>query len=42
MNRVAADEITYHLHVLVRYELEIALLDGELSVADLPAAWNER
>jgi carboxypeptidase Taq len=41
-NRVAADEATYNLHVLLRYELEIALLHGDLAVADLPAAWNER
>ena len=41
-NRVAADEATYNLHVLVRYELEIALLDGDLAVGDLPGAWNER
>jgi len=42
LNRVAADEATYNLHVLVRYELEIALLDGDLAVADLPGAWDER
>jgi carboxypeptidase Taq len=41
-NRVAADEATYDLHILIRYELELALLAGELSVAELPAAWNER
>ncbi|HLF09805.1 MAG TPA: carboxypeptidase M32, partial [Gammaproteobacteria bacterium] len=41
-NRVAADEATYDLHILVRYELELALLAGELDVAGLPAAWNER
>jgi carboxypeptidase Taq len=41
-NRVAADEATYNLHVLVRYELEIALLAGDLAVTDLPAAWDER
>jgi carboxypeptidase Taq len=41
-NRVAADEATYNLHVLVRYELEIALLGGDLAVTDLPAAWDER
>jgi carboxypeptidase Taq len=41
-NRVAADEATYDLHVLVRYELELALLAGDLSVADLPSAWDER
>jgi carboxypeptidase Taq len=42
VNRVAADEATYNLHVLVRYELEIALLDGDLAVTDLPSAWDER
>jgi carboxypeptidase Taq len=42
LNRVAADEATYNLHVLVRYELEIALLGGDLSAADLPGAWDER
>jgi carboxypeptidase Taq len=40
--RVEADEVTYHLHVMVRFELERALLDGTLDVADLPAAWRER
>jgi carboxypeptidase Taq len=42
LNRVAADEATYNLHVLVRYELEVALLEGDLAVNDLPAAWDER
>ena len=42
MNRVAADEATYNLHVLLRYELEIALLADDLAVSDLPAAWDER
>jgi carboxypeptidase Taq len=42
VNRVAADEATYNLHVAVRYELEIALLAGDLAVGDLPAAWDER
>ena len=42
LNRVAADEATYNLHVLVRYELEIALLDDDLAVADLAGAWDER
>ena len=41
-NRVDADEATYNLHILVRYELELALLDGDLRVADLPGAWDER
>jgi carboxypeptidase Taq len=40
--RTEADEVTYNLHVLVRFELEQALLDGELKVADLPGAWNEK
>ena len=39
--RVDADELTYPLHVILRYELETALLDGSLAVADLPQAWNE-
>jgi carboxypeptidase Taq len=40
--RVDADEVTYNLHILVRFELELALLHGELSVQGLPGAWNER
>jgi carboxypeptidase Taq len=39
---VKADEVTYHLHILLRYELETALLAGGLAVADLPGAWAER
>ncbi|HMI95452.1 MAG TPA: hypothetical protein VK479_03005, partial [Micropepsaceae bacterium] len=42
MIRVDADEMSYHLHILLRYELEIALLSGDLAVPDLRAAWNER
>ena len=38
--RVDADELTYPLHVLLRYELEKRLLSGELAVRDLPEAWN--
>ena len=38
--RVEADELTYNLHILLRFELEVALFDGNLSVADLPDAWN--
>jgi len=38
--RVDADELTYPLHVLLRYEIEKKLLSGELAVRDLPAAWN--
>lgn len=40
--RTEADELTYALHIMVRYELEKALLQGTLAVADLPAAWNEK
>ena len=40
--RTEADELTYCLHIMVRYELEKALLHGELAVADLPAAWNAK
>ncbi len=40
--RVEADEATYNLHILIRFELEQALLHDELSVADLPAAWNDK
>jgi carboxypeptidase Taq len=39
--RVEADEATYNLHVVLRFELELALVDGSLGVDDLPAAWNE-
>jgi carboxypeptidase Taq len=40
--RVEADEATYNLHILIRFELEQALLDDQLPVADLPTAWNEK
>ena len=40
--RVAADEVSYHLHIVLRYELEVALIAGSLGIADLPEAWNER
>ena len=40
--RVEADEVTYSLHIMLRFELECALLTGELAVKDLPAAWNEK
>ena len=40
--RVEADEVTYNLHVMIRFELEVALLDGSLPVADLPDAWNAK
>lgn len=40
--RVEADEITYSFHIILRFELEKAMLDGTLSVKDLPAAWGEK
>jgi carboxypeptidase Taq len=40
--RVEADEATYNLHIIIRFELEQALIKDELAVADLPAAWNEK
>ena len=40
--RVDADEATYNLHIVLRFELEQALIAGDLAVADLPPAWNER
>jgi carboxypeptidase Taq len=40
--RVEADEATYNLHIIIRFEIEQALLSGDLPVADLPGAWNER
>lgn len=41
-NRVRADAVTYNLHVFLRFELEQALLSGDLAPADLPGAWNEK
>ena len=40
--RVEADEATYNLHIMLRLELEIALLDGSLQAKDLPEVWNGR
>ena len=40
--RVEADEATYGMHIVLRFELEQALLDGRLTVAELPDAWNSR
>jgi len=39
--RVDADELTYPLHIILRFELERALIAGDLAVADIPQAWNE-
>ncbi len=40
--RVEADEATYNLHVLVRFEIERALVSGAMAVADIPGVWNEK
>jgi carboxypeptidase Taq len=40
--RVEADEVTYNLHVVLRFELERALINGDLQIDDLPEAWNAR
>jgi carboxypeptidase Taq len=40
--RTEADELTYNLHIIVRFELERALVTGDLTVADLPGAWGEK
>jgi carboxypeptidase Taq len=40
--RVEADEATYNLHIMLRLELEIALMEGTIAVSELPEAWNER
>ncbi|WP_078380243.1 carboxypeptidase M32 [Sutcliffiella halmapala] len=40
--RIEADELTYSLHIMIRYELEKALFNDELEVKDLPQAWNEK
>ena len=42
MIRVNADEVTYSLHIILRFELETALVNGDLEVRDLPEAWNEK
>ena len=41
-NRVEADELSYGIHILIRTDLEIELLQGELDVLDLPGEWNKR
>ena len=41
-NRTRADEMSYHLHIILRYELEKALISGNLKVSDLRGVWNEQ
>ena len=40
--RTDADEVTYNLHIMMRFDLELALLEGRLAVKDLPEAWRAR
>jgi carboxypeptidase Taq len=40
--RVEADELTYNLHIILRFELERKLINGELKAVDVPAAWNDK
>jgi carboxypeptidase Taq len=40
--RVEADELTYNLHILIRFELECSLIEGSLQVSELPEAWNQK
>ena len=40
--RTDADEVTYNLHVMLRFDFELQLLEGTLSIRDLPEAWHER
>lgn len=39
--RTEADELTYHFHIMIRYEIEKKLLDGSINVNEIPAYWNE-
>jgi carboxypeptidase Taq len=40
--RIEADELTYCLHVILRFEIEIELMDGKIKVSELPRVWNEK
>jgi carboxypeptidase Taq len=40
--RTESDEVTYNLHVMIRFDLELAMLEGDLAIRDLPAAWHDR
>ena len=40
--RVEADEATYNMHIMIRFEMERAILNGDLSVRDIPGAWNQK
>jgi carboxypeptidase Taq len=40
--RTEADELTYHFHVMIRYEIEKALMEGNMNAEDIPTVWNEK
>ncbi len=40
--RVEADELTYHMHIILRFEIERDLISGDLDVSEVPAVWNEK
>lgn len=40
--RVEADEVTYDLHIMLRFEIELAVFNGDLAIADIPGEWNRR
>jgi carboxypeptidase Taq len=40
--RVEADELTYHMHIVLRFEIERELIEGDLDVAEVPAVWNDK
>lgn len=40
--RITADEVTYSLHIIIRFEIEKALFDGKVEVSELPSIWNEK
>ncbi|KAF9292830.1 hypothetical protein BGZ88_006082 [Linnemannia elongata] len=40
--RLEADEVTYSMHIILRYEIEKALIEGDIQVADVPALWNTK
>jgi carboxypeptidase Taq len=42
LTRIEADELTYNLHIMVRYEIEKGLINGTIQVADLPQVWNAK
>lgn len=42
IRRIESDEVSYHIHILIRYELERDLINGKISVAELPALWNAK